>query len=152
METSLPIKRDKVQVVVIFCLKNTYELLLLQTNEKRGSFWQNVTGGVEEYDADIISAAKRELKEELNLNASEVINLDLQFSFHDQWNTQVTESSFLAIISDSLKKKISLDPNEHQNYKIINATKVTKSDYKYSSNYEAFEKSMDNLKGKGLIR
>ena len=99
------IKRDKVQVVVFFSDDENFHLLLLQTNERRGSFWQNVTGGVEKEDRDFFAAAKREVQEELGVIPNKIFDLDKSFSFIDQWNTQVTEHAFLTVLPIEQKVK-----------------------------------------------
>lgn len=41
-------RHRKVQVVIAaISHKNQFDILLLETNQKRGEFWQNVTGSVE---------------------------------------------------------------------------------------------------------
>ena len=41
--------KRKVQVSVFYCdAKGDKYFLLLKTNERRGNFWQNITGGVDE--------------------------------------------------------------------------------------------------------
>ena len=56
---------EKVQVVVFKELNEKVEVLLLQTNQSRGQFWQNITGGKEPKDNSNHDAAKREVKEEI---------------------------------------------------------------------------------------
>lgn len=139
------IKRDKVQVVVFFSDDENFHLLLLQTNERRGSFWQNVTGGVEKDDKDFFAAAKREVKEELGVCPDKIFDLGKSFSFIDQWNTHVTEHCFFTILTVEQKSKISLDPGEHQDFKIIPVNEVQENNYKFRNNYEVF------LKGRAYV-
>ena len=59
------VKRQKVQIVIFREKEKTgYDVLLLKTNKRRGSFWQNVTGGVETSDHTLLKAAEREIEEE----------------------------------------------------------------------------------------
>jgi dATP pyrophosphohydrolase len=111
-------KRSKIQVILFYrdASKNIF-FLLLQTNEKRGSFWQNITGGVDK-DETFEQAAFRELEEETSITKNSIINvtpLDLIFNFHDQWGYDVTERVFSFEINH--KYSISLDPTEHQDFK-----------------------------------
>lgn len=83
----------KVQVVIYH--PKTEEFLILQTNERRGGFWQNVTGSVESNE-NILDAARRELIEETSLEIDDIRILDIEFKFEDQWKRSVQEKCFLA--------------------------------------------------------
>ena len=137
------VKRDKVQVVVFFSDDENFHLLLLQTNQRRGLFWQNVTGGVEKDDRHFFAAAKREVEEELGVSPNKIFDLDKSFSFIDQWNTHVTEHCFFTILPIEQKSKITLDPGEHQDFKVIPVNEVQESDYKFRNNYEVFLEGRD---------
>ena len=150
MASALLKKRNKVQVVILFMGTTIYELLLLRTNKERGSFWQNVTGGVEKKDHDIMAAAAREVKEEVGLEAKELIDLKQQTTFQDRWKTNVTEHLFLAIFSQKQKVGITIDPNEHQEFKLIPINMVAKKNYQFLSNYDGFTESMNYLKRQGV--
>ena len=148
------VKRQKVQVVIFRERekeKNGYDVLLLKTNEKRGSFWQNVTGGVEKSDTDLIKAAIREVVEETSLLNPKINNLNHQYSFIDQWNTEVTEFLFFAKINykDSLDVKIST--KEHQDYKWIDIKSVKINDYRFKTNFDAFKAALNFLDEKNLV-
>ena len=63
--------KRKVQVVIFrVASNNEKQFLLLKMNEKRGFFWQNITGGVEKSE-DFKAAALREAKEETKVEAKE---------------------------------------------------------------------------------
>lgn len=145
------IKREKVQVVVLFSRSKSFDILLLQTNEKRGSFWQNVTGGVDFEDENQLAAATREVEEEIGIKPLKVFDINLDFFFTDRWETDVSEKSYLALFSEKDKKHITLDPKEHRDFKIKSINKIETSDYKYESNYKAFRKSVSFLEEKGLL-
>ena len=66
---------EKVQVVIFKELNEKVEVLLLQTNQSRGQFWQNITGGKEPKDNSNYDAAKREVKRRLDLNLIKAIYL-----------------------------------------------------------------------------
>ena len=75
---------EKVQIIILRKTSNLIEALLLQTNSKRGGFWQNVTGGVEPSDKTIRDAVIREVHEETGIKIEEetVENLKFTFSYH----------------------------------------------------------------------
>jgi 8-oxo-dGTP pyrophosphatase MutT (NUDIX family) len=134
---------QKVQVVIVAPSQSEFYLLLLQTNPKRGQFWQNVTGSVEA-DEDFLSAAKRELSEETGFSLTEnLIELDSDFHFTDQWSRKVHEKCFLAILDEMIPPQ--LDSKEHQDYRWIKVSELRSSNYKFPSNYQAFELSKQYL-------
>ena len=53
--------QKKIQVVFLLPMERRY--LLFQVNEKRGGFWQNITGSVEKNES-FYEAALREINEE----------------------------------------------------------------------------------------
>ena len=136
--------KEKVQVVIIAENQKNPQVLILQMNEKRSSFWQNVTGSVEPEDTKLLNAAKRELSEETNINNAKIRELDIQFKFIDQYNNHVIEYCFLAIIPSS-EVNIVLDPGEHQNYRWVALNDVSKDSFTYESNFFAFEKAKEAL-------
>ena len=125
--------RKKVQVVVVTSSKKA---LLLQTNKRRGSFWQNITGGVNGNE-EFIEAAKRELKEETKFSQDNLVSLkeiEFTYEFMDQYGYNVEERCFLAIFHDSWD--VEFDPNEHRNYKWICSEELKNQDIKFPSNFE----------------
>lgn len=127
-------KKNKVQVVIT---TTNQEILLLQMNERRGSYWQNVTGGVEKNE-EFYHAAVREVQEETNLAAENIKSLNplsLEFSFVDQYQNQVLEKCFH--LETFEKWEVQLDPNEHIHFKWIPIHQVTAKDVHYESNYKA---------------
>jgi 8-oxo-dGTP pyrophosphatase MutT (NUDIX family) len=123
--------RKKVQIVVFDLSGETPMVLLLKTRKSRGSFWQNITGSVNPKEA-LDSAAKRELFEETGLTPDEFLDLGYSFEFGD-----FIEHTFAAILNKS-PKKIKIDPKEHDDFKWVEAQKISKSDYKFQSNFESF--------------
>lgn len=123
------------------------KFLLLQTNQERGSFWQNCTGKIEDGE-DFQTGAIREVMEETGLeseNIVEVIDLELDFHFHDRWNRDVHERSYLILVKDIWHIKI--DPSEHQHFKWIDHSEITSDCVKYPGNFEALLKASQRLKG-----
>ena len=140
--------KKKVQVVIASLDKSsgTYKILLLMTNEKRGSFWQNVTGSVEKDESDE-AAALREVIEETGLKLEYVVDLiDLKIihQFTDSRNKKCEEYSFLLITDHQWKIKI--DPHEHQESHWCAMDKLTKDSVKYESNWKTLQKAISLIK------
>jgi dATP pyrophosphohydrolase len=141
-------KHKKVQVAIIArsnaTSQNNYQLLLLQTNQQRGQFWQNMTGSVEANES-FLEAAVREIKEEtgIKIEPTKLIDLGLEFNFHDQWQREVTERCYLLLLGNSTA--ITIDPHEHQAFLWKNIQEVTQADYKYQSNYAVFKHACERL-------
>ncbi len=141
-------KKRKVQVV-IFARKNdsspANKILLLQTNKRRGGFWQNVTGSVEKGER-YKQAALRELNEETGIELNEIekfIDLQLEHSFLTKKGHSVTEKSFAVIVA---YKKVTLDPNEHQKSKWQNLSQISLRSYGFPTNFESFFRAKKLLK------
>jgi dATP pyrophosphohydrolase len=144
-------RHRKVQVVIAaISQKNQFDILLLETNQKRGQFWQNVTGSVEKNET-FEEAALREAMEETQLELEsivEMLDLDLGFHFTDRWERKVQEECFLFVLDKPWDVKI--DPKEHQNFKWVPFEVVNQDSVKFPSNYEAIEKSIRLLRQRGV--
>ena len=126
------IKR-KVQIVVFA----EEEVLMMEFNPTLPHNYvgfQNITGSVDPGE-DFVTAAKRELLEESGIN-SNVVELDLTYEFTDRWQKQCLEKIYFCKLST--KPQITLC-SEHLNYKWMNINQVKACDYRFLSNYEAFE-------------
>lgn len=135
--------KEKVQVVII--AENELLLLEFNTNERHNYHgFQNITGGVENQET-FGQAAKRELFEEIGVEA-EVTPLDLQFNFVDRWDHAITEKVFLCVLEKKPAVKISA---EHKSFKWIPIAQVHVADYLFASNFEAFEKALEHLQRAG---
>ena len=131
--------------VILFCTQPKQILLLLQTNKLREFIWQNITGSVEDGE-EFEQGAYRELSEETGISKSELVkfkDLEIDMKFTDRWDKNCHEKIYLAAILN--EKEISLDANEHDNYKWIELEEVVESSYYYSSNYKAYLKAKDSL-------
>lgn len=127
----------KVQVVTV---TSQGFVLLLQTNEVRGGFWQNITGSVEG-DESNLSAAEREFVEETGIILSkgeQLIQLPGSNKFTDRWQRKVEEFSFFVCLSGTSLPSVRIDPSEHQGFRWVKWENLTPSDYGFISNYEAF--------------
>jgi 8-oxo-dGTP pyrophosphatase MutT (NUDIX family) len=141
-------KTRKAQVVVaaIDSERQSFCFLLMQTNEKRGSFWQNITGKIEEnetYD----EGALRETIEETGLNVEyivDMIDLKLTHEFVDERKRDVHEKSFLFIVDKRWPVKI--DPHEHQGFKWVQLESIHPEMVKHKGNFEAIESGVRILK------
>jgi len=138
---------QKVQVIVIAysAIQKDNCVLLLQTNQKRGQFWQNITGTVDPGE-DFFQAAKREFQEETALTEEyikQTTELTFCQHFHDRWNRDVKEKAFLFLLNISTEKApIVFDHNEHQDFKWIKVNSIKENDYGHISNYQAFEEAL----------
>lgn len=134
--TTQPFKQ-KVQVVTI--AEN--QLLLLQFAKFHNEGFQNITGSVE-YDESFVEAARREMVEEIGVTDN-VVDIDMNFHFHDRWGSDVEEKVFL--YNPSKKPAIRLS-EEHQNYKWVPVDQVKKEDYVFPTNFEAFKRALEFVK------
>jgi 8-oxo-dGTP pyrophosphatase MutT (NUDIX family) len=142
-------KKAQVVLAVIDNTSHSFEFLLLQTNERRGSFWQNVTGKIEDQET-IEEGGLREAIEETNLNIEQIvdmINLGLVYEFADKRERKVHEECFLIILDG--KWEVKIDPHEHQDYKWVPLKNINQSSVKYESNFETLEKSSKLLRNWG---
>ena len=134
------IKKRKVQVVILAQKSGSSKVtkvLLLQTNKKRGGFWQNVTGSVERYER-FHKAALREVWEETGLKDNDMeafIDLKIEHKFLSQKGYPVTEKSYAIVVQE---QKIKIDPREHQRYKWHPIKSIRSSNYKFPTNFESF--------------
>ncbi|TDJ07420.1 MAG: NUDIX domain-containing protein [Deltaproteobacteria bacterium] len=134
----------KVQIVIIDCSHKGPKALLLQTNKKRGEFWQNVTGSVEG-DETFFLGARRELEEETGIKSSNLFDLNFNFKFKDRHGKEVVEQVFVALLEHT-PTKIKLDPHEHQDFKWKTLDAITADDFKFPTNFEAFVKARARAK------
>jgi 8-oxo-dGTP pyrophosphatase MutT (NUDIX family) len=145
-------KTKKAQVILAAIDKDSqsFQFLLLQTNERRGKFWQNVTGKVEEEET-FEEGGLREAMEETGLKIESIVDmvdLGLVYDFVDQHGRKVHEKCFL-IILDS-KWNVKLDPKEHLDCKWVELSEVEEGIVKYRSNLEPLEKAKLVLRHWGI--
>ena len=141
-------KTKKAQVVLAALDQpsHKFQFLLLKTNDRRGGFWQNVTGKLEDNET-FEEGGLREAIEETNLNIESImdlLSLGLSYEFTDQRERKVREESFLIILDQ--KWDITIDPHEHQEYKWIGIDEIHPGIVKFESNYETLVKAQHLLK------
>lgn len=125
--------KKKVQVVVV--AENS--VLLLEFNNARPDNYvgfQNITGEVEGVESFEI-AALREVTEEIGVDAASVIDLKMEFNFHDRWKRNCFEKVFLCFLS---KKPEIVLSEEHLNFKWVELSDIKQNDYRFPTNFEAF--------------
>ena len=136
-------KTKKAQVILAAIDKDSqsFNFLLLQTNERRGKFWQNVTGKIEENET-FEEGGLREAIEETQMKIESIIDiveLGLTYQFTDQRERKVHEKCFLIILED--KWDVVIDPKEHVGFKWISQNEVEEGIVKFRSNLETLEKA-----------
>jgi 8-oxo-dGTP pyrophosphatase MutT (NUDIX family) len=141
-------KTKKVQSVIAAFDESSqsFFFLLLQTNKKRGEFWQNVTGKLEDQET-FEEGALREAIEETQLQIEaiiDIVDLNLVYKFTDKWKRKVTEKCFLIILDK--KWEVQIDDHEHQDHQWVKLDELTEGIVHYPSNYETLEKSRYLLK------
>ncbi|HXH29493.1 MAG TPA: NUDIX domain-containing protein [Bacteriovoracaceae bacterium] len=137
----------KAQVVIVASdpEHQSFSFLLLKTNEKRGSFWQNVTGKLEDNET-YEEGGLREAIEETNLKVEaiiDVLSLGLRYDFTDQRNRNVHEESFMIIMES--KWEVKIDPHEHQDFKWVSIEDLRENVVKHNSNHETLKKAKSLL-------
>jgi 8-oxo-dGTP pyrophosphatase MutT (NUDIX family) len=155
----LETKTLKVQVVVFFQplgaflrLPENFQILLLRTNQRRGQFWQNITGSIDAIDeGQLLKGAMREVKEETGLYPQDYLGpfkINYETEFLDQWGRNVREFTFFIITQGKNPPPISLDPNEHDTFKWVKVSEIENTEtrpFKFPSNQKALAISLDNI-------
>ncbi len=144
LPAKLNMKR-KVQIVILSSEDpKDPELLILKTNKERGSFWQNVTGSVDDEES-FQEAAMRELAEETGINLDNakkfITPLESEFFFIDRKERHVHE---MVYVYHGPKWDIQMC-EEHVEYSWVNASSLPRDQYKYESNYQAVQKALEKI-------
>ena len=139
-------KKAQIVLAVIDQTRHSFDFLLLLTNEKRGAFWQNVTGKLEDGET-FEEGGLREAMEETQLPVEaivDIVSLGLAYDFIDQRGRKVHEESFLIILDQ--KWNVKIDASEHQNFKWVHIDEIHREIVKHESNFETLLKSQNLLK------
>ena len=108
------------------------------------SFWQGITGGVED-DESIYETAKRELIEETNIHEANIIFINYTYSipiqkewisFYPTGSTEIKEHVFVAILEKKVTPQLS---EEHDKWKWCKYEEALELLY-FSDNKEAIKK------------
>lgn len=135
----MPKKTRKAQVVIAGydAQSQSVSYLLMQTNQRRGEFWQNVTGKVDPGET-FEEGALREVIEETNLSPEWLVHfVDLKLSHHfiDDRKRDVHEKAFLCLIDRTFG--VTVDPHEHQDFRWEKSP--VRSSVKHLGNFEALQ-------------
>ena len=139
--------------VAIYCAykeKRRFFYILVKRNEKRGGFWQPITGGEEDFDkGDLIKTVIREIKEELGINVlrKQIVKLPYSFKFVCKEGIKRTENCFGVILSLKQKKEIYLS-KEHAAIIYSTDTRYLKSLLKFKENKIALGKFVKWIKNR----
>lgn len=135
--------RRKVQVWIF---SKQGKCLLLKTNQKRGEFWQPVTGSVEKGEP-LPQAALREATEETGFEfTQDPIDVQHEFRFESPFG-EALEKTYAFIVSKEAKPQ--LDPKEHQEYQWVSPHEALAL-LKYPSNADGLKLSYRILFGREL--
>ena len=134
MRSNKPIAIQK-KIQVVFLVPEEKKFLLFQVNEKRGSFWQNVTGSVENNET-FLAAAIREIKEETGISSNEynLFDLKIEHRFPTRHPKIIHEKSFVAIFK---KKPSVILSDEHQSCCWFHLHEIKNIHYGYHSNFRS---------------
>ena len=113
-----------------------FEFLILRTNPERGSFWQPVTGGVDEVDKGARDAALRELKEETGITrVKRVLELEYSFEFvKEETDTVFSEQVFAMEVDEDLEPTLSA---EHDTFSWVSLSHACEK-VSFDSNKKSF--------------
>ena len=130
--------------VAIYCVlreNNRDFYILVKRNEKRGGFWQPLTGGEEDFDNDIYQTVIREINEELSIDVARenILDISHSFKFEDKDGVERTEQCFGVVFSKNLKGRLRLS-EEHTAIIWATDTDYLKSIMKYEENRTGLEK------------
>ncbi|MBC7943616.1 NUDIX pyrophosphatase [Candidatus Saccharibacteria bacterium] len=118
----------------------SWEVLVLKRNEKKGGFWQPVTGGIEP-DEMPEEAALRELGEELSVKKGDyrkIIDDNYNFVFTDMHHgveKTFTEHAFAVILEKGVEVKLSDEHVDSRWISLVGALALLK----YQSNKDSVE-------------
>ena len=139
-------RKSQVVLAALDSKRQSFNFLLLKTNAHRGSFWQNVTGKIEDEET-YEEGALREAIEETGFNVElivDILDLGISHDFIDERKRDVHEKAFLIVLEKMWDVKI--DPKEHGEFRWVAFEDIHPEMVKYKGNFEALEKSQSLLK------
>jgi len=133
------------QVEAILFRKETdgIRYLLFKRNERKGGFWQPITGGIEEGES-IETALRREVLEETGFrDLQNVIDLHFNFSFPDDNGGILTEYVYGIELAAGHEPTLS---SEHTEFRWVDLDEATQL-LKWDDNKSALRKLNDVITG-----
>lgn len=124
------------------------QFLALHRTPDRGGFWQPLTGGVEDYDADLPSAVRREAGEELAVSDEQIVSVarvNYEFSFPDDAGVTLTEYAFGLELAKDVEVRLS-DEHDALQWDSPDAVRAL---FKWRENQEALDMLLDDLSRTG---
>jgi 8-oxo-dGTP pyrophosphatase MutT (NUDIX family) len=117
-----------------------HQVLVLRLIEKRGGFWQSVTGHVEEGEA-FEEGALREAEEETGLSFDRRPQyLGLEYEFSGKEDKLVHEKAYwIPLLGGSSPPPVTIDPTEHGECRWVSAAEAVKL-VKFPGNKQAIER------------
>lgn len=120
------------------------QFLALHRSSERGGFWQPLTGGVEDFDADFMATVRRESGEELGVSDEQIVALralDYHFSFPNDEGVTLTEHVFGVELAPGTEVHLS---DEHDAY-VWDAPEAIRELFAWPENREALDKLLGSL-------
>lgn len=122
--------------ILTFIINENEQLLLLHNNPldpiHGGDIWYTVTGGVEDYDKSLSEAVRREVKEETNLDAVDIMYLNLNYKYTSRRGLECQEYVYICFVQ---KADVILN-EENIGYKWLNLDEFLYSIFWYGDRSE----------------
>jgi dATP pyrophosphohydrolase len=129
-------RTTQVEIIVFKIIENEIRFLLLKRNERKGDFWQPVTGGVEGEES-LLQTVKRELQEETGIKEySRIIDNVHYFEFNSEGYSLLKEHVFGVEVPPDTKIELSSEHTEMRWCLLDESLALLK----YDSNRTAFKK------------
>jgi 8-oxo-dGTP pyrophosphatase MutT (NUDIX family) len=131
-------KEDRLGQINVVCTQGgRKECLVLKRNEKKGGFWQTITGGIETREL-LPEAARREVEEEIGVSTDKIEDIrpsDYTFSYIGGERYELHERVYAFEIDSDARVRIS---DEHVDAKWCNKEEAVDT-VKYEGNKKAIE-------------
>lgn len=131
-------KEDRLGQINVVCTRGgRKECLVLKRNEKKGGFWQTITGGIETREL-LPEAARREVEEEIGVSTDKIEDIrpsDYTFSYIGGEGYELHERVYACEIDSDARVRIS---DEHVDAKWCNKEEAVDT-VKYEGNKKAIE-------------
>lgn len=151
IDIKLSLANTRVAQVNIVCFEGDSEenlkILTLRRNEKKGGFWQTITGGIHPGES-LIDAAHREIHEEISLLSSEyeLYFTDMTYFFEGNDGYILDEYVIACKIKDSTDLKISKEHEDMEWLYLDEAQARVKYDNNRSAIQSAYKKISSSMR------